>query len=886
MTASMLDPSISLKIAPPGVRGARVPQAWLARLFALMRDRAVVMARAPSGYGKTTLLSQWRREVLNGGAFAAWLTLDARDDPARFLYGLVACLRDAMGNPHFGLAALDAGQASGGEQAAMTGLLAGMAEAARPILLILDDAHLLPEATGQEMLTYLLRNLPPNVQLVVGARQSLGLPHGDLLARGEYVEVGADQLRLRVEESIDSLRSRFGERFSVDACARLHELADGWPIALQLLISAIEKDPAVDLASIEGKSGNIDHFFTETLLARLPPDQADVLVTASMLDAIHPALIRVMTGREDAAEVLGKLKAATPVLVAGEGTEWLRMHPLARRALSGPLETIPEDKRREFHWRAALWLHDYGDVEAAVRHAVDAERADAAHEWIGRGLYALAMSGHSAEVLGWAERLPANVLLLPEVRLAVGWAQVQTHAPLTTLAALEAEADPRIRYEADLIHAVVAVYADELDRAGALLDRWGDGMSTANTAMRQVHVNVTSYVLLDRGDSARACYLQSRVSSHGGAGGADVPSTYGELVVGLSHLRDAQPRLVDASLRPAIERAEAAGGRRSTAASMLAAVRGAALWALDRRAEAESVLAYRLDIVERASPPELVALMYVTLARVAQFAGDEPRALELLQRLQAMGEDRRVPRLVLQSLREQIRLQAVAGRVSTATQLGERLEARWADVRPRLSSHQVTRFNLIHQIGRAYARIAAQDMPAASAALNEAQSCAQQVNHTRDLLECRVLLALTAERDSEEAAAMLREALSIAESNGFRRLFADTLPEAIARVRRLTSEKASTGQDVAAAAPAMNATHAEAKTASTGRGRAAALALLTSKEAALLEHLARGLTNKEIARALDVGPETIKWHLKNVFGKLNAGNRRHAVDRARMLGLL
>lgn len=108
MKASSLDPSYALKIAPPTLRGIALPAAWLARQYDRMRDRRVVVVRAPGGYGKTPLLASWRRESLNGRAFAGWLTLDVRDDRARLMHGLVTCLRDAMGNPQFGVAAHEA----------------------------------------------------------------------------------------------------------------------------------------------------------------------------------------------------------------------------------------------------------------------------------------------------------------------------------------------------------------------------------------------------------------------------------------------------------------------------------------------------------------------------------------------------------------------------------------------------------------------------------------------------------------------------------------------------------------------------------------------------------------------------------------------------------
>jgi LuxR family maltose regulon positive regulatory protein len=514
--AAMLDPSFSLKITPPRVRAASLPRAWLARLFDRMRDRRVIVVCAPSGYGKTTLLSQWRREVLSERAFAGWLTLDERDDRARFTRGLVACLRDTMGNPQLGTAALEAAQGPEGETIAMTALLAGIVEAARPTVAFLDDAHLLPEGTAQALLPYLLHNLPPNMQLVIGTRQALGLPRSEFAARGEYAEIGVDELRLRVEESIGFLRARFGGRFDADACARMHQCADGWPIALLLLASVLEHDPTLDLSAIAGKSPNIEHFFTETLLARLPSAHADLLVTASILDAVHPELLRAMTGSDDVPALLERLAATTPILAMGEGSQWLRMHPLARQALGRLFSALPQARQRELHWRAATWLHECGDAEAAARHALGAGRQDVACEWIGRQLHELAMSSRRGEVLRWAERLPPDVAALPEVLLGIGWAQTLSYQPraaMTTLATLAAATDPQVRYEADLIEASLAIFDDDHGRADALLRRWGDAPAGASARIQQMHTTLLTYVMVERGESARARYLQERATA-------------------------------------------------------------------------------------------------------------------------------------------------------------------------------------------------------------------------------------------------------------------------------------------------------------------------------------------------------------------------------------
>lgn len=122
---------------------------------------------------------------------------------------------------------------------------------------------------------------------------------------------------------------------------------------------------------------------------------------------------------------------------------------------------------------------------------------------------------------------------------------------------------------------------------------------------------------------------------------------------------------------------------------------------------------------------------------------------------------------------------------------------------------------------------------------------------------------------------MLAEALSLADLAGMRSYVEWAHP-------RLA--------EILGPAPVPRRANGSAQAGSTQRARPAAThatsGLLTPKEARILSLLAVGRANKEIARAMDIGEQTVKWHLKNVFFKLNAASRKHAVDRARLLGLI
>jgi LuxR family maltose regulon positive regulatory protein len=179
-------------------------------------------------------------------------------------------------------------------------------------------------------------------------------------------------------------------------------------------------------------------------------------------------------------------------------------------------------------------------------------------------------------------------------------------------------------------------------------------------------------------------------------------------------------------------------------------------------------------------------------------------------------------------------------------------------------------------LARARAAITRQDWRRALQLLDEAGAGADRLHRGRDGLQVRMLRSLALKRCGEECDALFAEALSLARTFGLERILADTHPDLVAWAGRLGNEVHA---DVPPGRPVL--APAAAQTA-----RVPPSALLTPKEREVLGLLSSGMSNKQIANALGVGDQTVKWHLKNLFGKLHAGTRKHALDRARMLGVL
>jgi LuxR family maltose regulon positive regulatory protein len=317
---------------------------------------------------------------------------------------------------------------------------------------------------------------------------------------------------------------------------------------------------------------------------------------------------------------------------------------------------------------------------------------------------------------------------------------------------------------------------------------------------------------------------------------------------------------------------------------MLASLLAAALYERDRLDDAASLLANRLDILERVGTPETALFGYRTAARIVAAQGVEHHALDLLEALYAIGECRRLPRLCVAALADQVRMHAGRSRTETCRALIRRIDDILA--RDDLPTGPLWRRSVewMQAMAHSYLAIAAQDWDAALASLGCAGTLAAALKLGKVGIEVMALRAYALDRQGEEGRPLLQEAMNLAQTYGLARTFADAHPALADWARRIADEEGG-GRAAALAVPVARVLHPPTEHKPAGP-RAVPSMVLTPKEREVLELLARNLSNKEIAQALAIGDETVKWHLKNLFGKLHAGTRKHVVCRAQILGLL
>lgn len=885
---TMMYSELVLKTMPPRASRHQLARPRLSLADKQFHDRSVIAVQAQSGFGKTSLLVQWRREYLAKGAAVAWVTADAGYDLQRFLHTLVLAVRMGCGRPGFGRLLLESAGTGIGELEGVTAWLAEVAQTSLKVVLMIDDAESL-SASNFSALTYLMRNVTPNLNVVVAARTRIDAAIADLLDYGQALLLGAEDLRFKLDETISLARNRFSAKLEADTAARLHELTEGWPLGLQIVMAAMEKsdDLRASMATMLGGGGGRSDRLVGGLLANLTAADVDFLVRISCVDLIHPEMCSALTGLAGAQDRLANLVRETPVFVTSDESVWVRLHNLVRDALRSRLANLQAEEQIELHLRAMRWFVEHGMLQQAARHALAAGQCEVAYDLAEQCLYDAVTQGHQEMVLQWLDRLPAAELKKrPKLRLAAAWALAlsERHGEAEALVRdiLDDPAlDASLRYECALIASGAAYYADDPDRYVELFQPWvAVAPPSRDQRLVQMHVNRQAVLAILAGDPARARRHIQMVFTGDFGQGYRYGVRWGDFIIGLSYMWEGQVVLAEEVLRPALASADTDLGRRHPLACMIASVLAAAVFEQDCLDEASELLANRLDVLERAGTPETAMLGYRTAARIAAAQGSEHRALDLLEAMYAMGVARHLPRLCVMSLGEQVRMHAGRFRSETCRALVQRIDEIVAEQALAKGPLWRAAVELLQRLAHANAAIAAQDWRTASANLAQVLPMAEAVRLNRYRIEIMALHAFAMDRLGENTRPQLFEAINLAQTFSLSRTFVDAHPALADWVRRAASEEGADRitQMAHSAVPAGDRPRAPP--------RALPSMVLTPKEREVLEHLARNLSNKEIANAMEVGEETVKWHLKNLFGKLDAGTRKHAVRRAQLLGLL
>lgn len=394
------------KLVRPQIREGIVPRPDLVHRLRPTARSTVALIVAPGGYGKTTLLSELAAP--GDGRPFVWISVDRADnDPLRFARCVTSALERAGTIRPRTPRAKTAPQDS---HAVLVARLVKALKAADPVMIAIDDLHLLTSLRSRKIVEAVAHNLPPRSQLLLASRTPPRLGLTALRAQGRLIELGADDLRLSPDEGLELLRAAGAEASAAEA-ADLIDRAEGWPAGLYLAALAHAGD-GIPLSLFDGSDRFVVDYFEAEYLDELDAADRDLLIEASVLDRPSGPMCDAVLETSGSATLLDRIARANLFLTGvGSGKPRVfRLHPMLRDALARELRQRDPGRAAAIAARAADWSERHGDAEAAVEYAWTAGDRERFATLVEHATLSLFQVGRLGTIERWLTRLDTVTL--------------------------------------------------------------------------------------------------------------------------------------------------------------------------------------------------------------------------------------------------------------------------------------------------------------------------------------------------------------------------------------------------------------------------------------------------------------------------------------------
>jgi LuxR family transcriptional regulator, maltose regulon positive regulatory protein len=892
---------LATKLVLPRCEGL-IPRPRLLNMASQLSGKKLAVIKAPAGFGKTSLAAAWSQELQQRGNAVGWLTLDPDDDePPTFIFYL--CLALQRASKTVGADAIDLIREGclRNPRAVLSTLVNDLADIDDEIYLTLEDYHWITNTEIHDALSFFLKHSPSHCHVVLTTRTEPPLPLILFRAQNILLEIDAPALRFDLQEMRHFIEVERPGTLSPSDVRLLHEKTEGWAAALRVVTSTsiqLNQDFGQYVRNLSGAQRPIGAYLKE-MLDGLPRDMVQFMLRTAILDRFCAPLCEVVTGANSGQELLRSIEQRQLLLVPlDQAGKWYRYHSLLAEYLSLRLESELGNEILGLHQRASHWYAAQELWMEAVQHAFAAGDAVQALGWIKNCAMPLVKRGDLFTLLGWQRFFPAGVMRgQPEVGLAIAWGMAlaaQYDESLALLGEIERDVNAdhlqdqeAFRCEYDTIRSVALAMKDDSEAALPIaqdcLSRSTDPW-TANVAS-----NVVRFGHLKRGDF-REFYATPWIPYSIDEDKKNVfASVYYRCLQGNAEAQQLRISSANRYYLEAQRLAEEYVGPNSVAAALPASLIARIRYEQGRLDEAESLLIYRIPLINAGALLDGVLSAYSVMARIAVHRMNVEWAHTLLEAAENQGEARGWGRLSAAAVLERARLFFNEGRIDEGAGCLRRLE-RLAAEYPAPANCAWSDIHRYAEFGRAYLASAEERFEDAISILNGLRQEFESVGNRHLALRAQTHAATVRFRAKQFAEA-LESFSDIVTVFARARIYQPVLDEGKEIGPLLAAfqdrvERAGGPRDLISYTSNLTAAWKSRYDAARQKAPASAVAeALTSRESDILRLIAEGLSNKEIAKGLAIAPETVKSHIKHIFTKLNVERRMQAVSRAQILGL-
>ena len=750
-----------------------------------------------------------------------------------------------------------------------------------PHLLLIDNFHRVPDAEAATILARAAEGT--HISLVLASDRPLAVPVAGFRLQRKLAEYGMSDLAFTRQEAREMSGVGMAEVMSRDFQI-LVQATEGWVGAWQLIADRLANGESLTRIAndFRGNFGLFADYFEEEILSGFAPDLAEFITSFGIIAPLSIELASDLGGA-DARHLWDEARRSCPFLVQSvRSGRALNPHPMFRHFLAERLKARAPTAFVRLLKSAAEWFEKREDWPETIECLIAAGEEDLVAEKLRQNSSEIFARFGDATLLVSRGFVPERIIrqVVPVIRPEGALIQRRLDAGVEPEVLIRAGASADEQFKAILAY----FGADRFEAVKMLADKWlqSGSQDPLQRAIVALTLSVSCYINLDHRAMRQALELGGSEVAHSSSLFIE---TWLALEWAMYHIEGARPAAARHAIEAVLDRSSARGVLRHTLEMVLAQVE----YRLKRYESASELINRSLAPGSRHATVDAMVIGWTTAARCALRESGLDDALLLLDEAGAIVARRSSERgrLILRLLACQLCLQTdPKGRLSFVRQEIELIQANPAAAEAGRAFHEqlkIVTARLLYEQGEWREAISLiqpimRRTESSERLLRWGEACLVRIAIA--VAEGKIPLALRMFWDCESATTDTAISQLFLEEA---RLIAPLMPHLLAQVESSGFEARHRNyvREIAAAAGVASGDRdldVDEDIPSDIR--------LTRIEKRIIDLVAKGLSNREIADRLSNSVPTVKWHLGNIFLKLGVKSRTAALIRLQALNLV
>ena len=864
-------------------------------------EATLSLIHAPAGYGKSTLLANWRKNLLKNNYKVCWLSLEKEDNELFQLLTYIAFSLSEGGIDFKAGGVTDDSLFKDLSPRNFLSVINHVIESQKEkVILILDDFENMDDEAIRTVIKPLLDYAPSNLHIAIASRDDSKLKITNLETQGLVKRILAENLRFSQEE----LRTFFPESLPTKTIQHIYTLTEGWPVTIQMFRNSIGVERDIDhiLSNFKGSSGMITTYLSEQIFQNLDTELQDFLMDISLLDRISFSFVNFLRGKEDSATWFNASKSLNTLVLPVEQVEdTYRLHPLFREYLYERLTTVKPERTNELHLRTAEWFADHDNIVTATRHCIKANQPQRAVEiiekaggiiiWLREGLTRLRAIFKllDGKIILNSPRMISISCLIDIKDGKVYQARSKYDEMLRNYGKSKKNLNPseqeQINHETMLLESLLACYEGKMlskafcDKLNQKIPRIDPEEHT--TLGHHYTLLCLAYTQLGMFELALE-YAEKSISEF-----RYFSSVYGEVYINfhLGNIYFAQGKSLKAEdyyqtgLNLARKHFNDDKGMKLVAYILIAELK----YELNQINSLPNIIeTIPKQLEEREAWFDIYAAGYATASNIEFNKYGIDAAITVIDCATNYAAEQKLTRLNNLLVFQRIDLHLRAGQDKKAKEVLMQSKIDLKNYKNPDNNDIAWRESdtAVHAITRL--QIKEKKFDKALSELAHFAEHAKNYGHVKSCIRYEILqsLAYQGKNDASLANLHLSHALELSRKSGFIRSFIDEGNELKKVLKQYVNESTQASPENIEQAKNILPHFEETDNLSDPKQ------LLSKREHEVLQQLVRGFSNKVIAKNIEVSENTVRFHLKNIFAKLHVDNRLQAVYTAQKRNII